>query len=112
MFRVRVTWPQPSYAAVVSRSVASTIPVTLAPKDARLSHGSPGAMEPGLQVPQVQLHQMRGSRLRAHGPLGARALPLGRPTLADTVARVLGIEAHHAHQRVSAAPHGRQGMHA
>src|SRR5262249_133190 len=29
---LRVTWPQPSYVAVASRSVASTIPVALAAK--------------------------------------------------------------------------------
>jgi hypothetical protein len=54
-------------------------PSHLGSKDARTSQGSHGAMEPGLQVPQIQLHQMLGQPVRANGPRGARALPLRPP---------------------------------
>jgi hypothetical protein len=52
-------------------------PGHLGSKDARLSQSVNGAIEPHLQVPQVQLHQMLGQSFRAKEPLGVRALPFG-----------------------------------
>src|SRR5919108_6235936 len=97
--RLRVTWPQPSYWAVGSRSVASTMPVILA------AHPGPsqrpdGAIEHGFQVPQVQLHNVIGQGIRADGPRGPRPLPVRGAPLADPVPHLVRIEPHQAHERL------------
>jgi hypothetical protein len=75
-----------------------------------LGQGPDNVVEQGFQIPQVQLHDVIGQRIRADGPCDPWRLPVCGAPLADPMPQLLGIEAHQAHEGRITAQQGRQGM--